>query len=77
MNYSLDFIFVGEAEAHLAGAEGIIHVEPPQGHLPMPGDRVTLRVAPDKQPVAFVCRARHFDFSEGAECSLRVELDLA
>ncbi len=40
-------------------------------------ETVTFRVAPEKEPMTFVCIGRHYDFSEERKCTLHVELDLA
>lgn len=69
--------FVGRARTFMDDKEGVVFFEFPAGQAPLPGDRVTLRVAPGNEPVTFVCQGRHFDFSEERKCTLYVELDLA
>ena len=77
MEYHSQFIFKGDAETYMSDKEGVVEFRFPQGHQLMLNETVTFRVAPEKEPMTFVCIGRHYDFSEERKCTLYVELDLA
>jgi hypothetical protein len=74
MEKTIPTVFTKEAEAQLFGETGIHKIT--WFTYPNVGDLITLRTSPSNKVLHFVCKSRHFDFTDLEEPVLTITLDV-
>lgn len=77
MKKSVNVVFTKEAEVLLDGETGLFefnHFD--YSIFPNVGDTMSLKTAPNKKILKFVCKSRHFDYTISSEQSMTITLDV-